>query len=585
MTGFARTMNDKNIIQTNRGRAEEEPMHEQKHPMVEERIRENTGRGWWGETTLSDLFDQALADHPDRRALVDQPNRDGLDGGEPKRWTWSELAHEVKVCARVLDALGIERGDAVVVQLPNIAEFAVLYLALARLGAVTSPVPVQYSRHELSMIEDMLDPALFIGVTRFHDHDLVAAVKAVGFRQCLWFGPGVPDGDQPMSVLIDQARSASGTPPVNSRPNDIMTVCWTSGTTGTPKGVPRTHNQWLAIAPATYEGAELRDGDVLLNPFPFVNMASIGGFLVNWLRCHGTLVLHHPLELPVFLAQIPQEKVSFTIAPPALLNMLLKNDELMGQFDLSTLRCIASGSAPLSPWMVKGFAEKYGIGVVNLFGSNEGVSLVSGLEDMPDPTLRASYFPRFGVDGIEWKASVSKMVTTRLRDPESGRIITESGQPGELEIQGATIFDHYLGDSPDNPDVFTYDGYFRTGDLFEISGDDDSPRFYRFVGRSKDIIIRGGNNISPDELDTLLAAHPALTEAATVGYPDDDLGERVSAFVVPKSGEQINLDDITGYLREQGLATFKLPERLEIIDALPRNALGKVIRGELRDRL
>lgn len=560
-------------------------MHEQKHPMVEARVRENTTRGWWGTATLSDLLDQAVADHPDRQALVDQPNRDDLDGGSPKRWTWSKVASEVEVGARALNNLGIGRGDAVVVQLPNIAEFVVLYLALARLGAVISPVPVQYSRHELSMISDTLEPALFIGVTRFHNHDIAAAAKAVGFNQYTWFGPGVPDGDQSMPLLIDQARSASGTPPIDSHANDIMTICWTSGTTGTPKGVPRTHNQWLAIAPATYEGAKLCNGDVLLNPFPFVNMASIGGFLINWLRCQGTLVLHHPLELPVFLGQIRHEKVSFTIAPPALLNMLLKNDELMSQFDLSSLRCIASGSAPLSPWMVKGFADKYDIGVVNLFGSNEGVSLVSGLDEMPDPTLRASYFPRFGVDGIEWQASVSKMVTTRLRDPESGGIITESGQPGELEIQGATIFDHYLGDSPDNPDVFTYDGYFRTGDLFEISGGDDSPRFYRFVGRSKDIIIRGGNNISPDELDTLLAAHPALTEAATVGYPDDDLGERVSAFVVPKSGEQVNLDDITGYLREQGLATFKLPERLEIIDALPRNALGKVIRDELRDRL
>lgn len=560
-------------------------MHEPRHPMVEERIREYSSRGWWGETTLNDLFDQAVADHPGRPALVDQPNRDSLDGGDPKRWNWSELAGEVEVCARVLDRLGVGRGDAVVVQLPNIAEFVVLYLALARLGAVTSPVPVQYSRHELRMIADALDPALFIGVTRFHNHDLAAAVKAVGFRQCTWFGPDVPEGDQPLSALMDQVRSAATTPPVNSQANDIMTVCWTSGTTGAPKGVPRTHNQWLAIAPATYEGAELRDGDVLLNPFPFVNMASIGGFLINWLRCQGTLVLHHPLELPVFLAQIPQEKVTFTIAPPALLNMLLKNDELMARFDLSSLRCIASGSAPLSPWMVKGFAEKYDIGVVNLFGSNEGVSLVSGLEDMPDPTLRASYFPRFGVDGIEWQASVSKMVSTRLRDLETGEVITEPGQPGELEIQGATIFDHYLGDRPDNPAVFTEDGYFRTGDLFEISGEGDPPPFYHFVGRSKDIIIRGGNNISPDELDTLLAAHPALAEAATVGYPDEDLGERVCAFVVPKPGEQVSLDDITGFLREQGLATFKLPERMETIDALPRNALGKVIRDELRDRL
>lgn len=560
-------------------------MHESTFPKVQERIAAFTERGWWGDVTLSHIFAEAVSAQGPRLALVDQPNRESFDGEPAKRWTWDQLSQEVEVCARALHTLGVGRGDVVVVQLPNIAEFVVLYLALARLGAVISPVPVQYGRHELGMIAEAVKPCLFVGITEFHGHDLSAAPKAVGFERCIWFGPEPPAGDSAFSSLMEAERATDNTPPVNSKANDIMTVCWTSGTTGTPKGVPRTHNQWLAIAPATYEAAEIQDGDVLLNPFPFVNMASIGGFLINWLRCQGTLVLHHPLELPVFLGQIPQEKVTFTIAPPALLNMLLKNTELMSQFDLSSLRCIASGSAPLSPWMVQGFADQYGIGVVNLFGSNEGVSLVSGLEDVPDPALRASYFPRFGVDGIEWKASVSQMVKTRLRDIESGEIISDTERPGELEIRGATIFDHYLGDSPDNELVFTEDGFFRTGDLFEIVGEDDPPRFYHFVGRCKEIIIRGGNNISPDELDTLLAAHPMLAEAATVGYPDDDFGERVCVFVVPKADQDVSLDDITGFLREQGLAVFKLPERLETIDALPRNPLGKVVRQQLRERL
>lgn len=560
-------------------------MHTSTDASITERIKTYTAKGWWTDTTLSDAFAEAAEAHGDRTALVDQPNREGLDGGTPKRWSWSDLKEEVSAYARTLHQLGVRRGDTVVVQLPNIAEFVVLYLALARLGAIISPVPVQYGRHELTMIGQALSPRLFIGITRFHGHDLTAAVGASGFSQCVWFGPEPPAGQPLLADLVDAVRSESKTPAIDCNANDVMTICWTSGTTGTPKGVPRTHNQWFAIAPATYEGAAMREGDVLLNPFPFVNMASIGGMLINWLRCQGSLVLHHPLELPVFLTQIKQESVTFTIAPPALLNMLLKNEALMSQFDLSSLRCIASGSAPLSPWMVQGFADTYNIGVVNLFGSNEGCSLVSGVEDMPDATLRASYFPRFGVDGIEWKASVSKMIKTRLRDLETGKLITDRNQPGELEITGATMFDHYLGDSASNPDVFTEDGYFRTGDLFEITGDDEPPRFYHFVGRCKDIIIRGGANISPDEIDTLLAAHPKLAEAATVGYADDDLGERVCVFVVAKPDETVSLDDVTGFLREQGLAVFKLPERLETIDVLPRNALGKVVRGELRAKL
>jgi non-ribosomal peptide synthetase component E (peptide arylation enzyme) len=151
-------------------------------------------------------------------------------------------------------------------------------------------------------------------------------------------------------------------------------------------------------------------------------------------------------------------------------------------------------------------------------------------------------------------------------------------------VTGATLFDGYLGDVAASA-TFTADGYFRTGDLFEIVGEDEPPRYYRFVGRSKDIILRGGYNISPDEIDTLLTAHPKLAEAATVGYPDETLGEKVCVFVVPKAGEQVALDDITGFLMQQGLAKFKLPERLELSAGLPRNALGKVVRGQLKEQL
>lgn len=554
---------------------------------IQERIDEFTRQGWWGERTISDLFDEAVAKHPDRMALIDQPNRSEWLAGEVKRLTWAELQDEVGACAAALDSLGVGAGDTIVVQLPNVTEFVIIYLAVAHLGAIISPVPVQYGHHELGQITGQLQPDLFIGATRVGKNDLRGVMKSSDCGDRAWLGKDVPDGDHDLAARIEDFRGRKEAMPqrAGNNANAVYTVCWTSGTTGTPKGVPRTHNLWIAIARATYEAALMEDGDVLLNPFPFVNMASIGGFLVNWLHCGATMALHHPLDLPVFLGQIQHERVTFTIAPPALLNMLLKNDELMAQFDLGSLRTIASGSAPLSPWMVKGFSDKYDIGVVNLFGSNEGVCLVSSTTDMPDPAQRATYFPRFGVDGVDWSASVSKMIRTRLRDIESGEIVTRPGSVGELELWGATIFDHYLGQEPGDPEVFTEDGYFRSGDLFEIAGDEEPPRFYRFVGRSKDIIIRGGFNISPEELDIALAAHPKLAEAATVGYPDPDLGERICVFVVPKPDQSVELSDITSFLTEQGFAKFKLPERLETVAHLPRNALGKVVRNELRSQL
>lgn len=557
------------------------------HPVIRKRIEMFEKKGWWTNKTLNDMFREALRSVPNEPALLDQPNKSEILEGKAQRFTWKELDNEVGLYAEVLKKLGLSKGDILLIQLPNVAELVILFLAASRLGVIISPVPVQYGRHEIELIANQLKPTLFIGATHSGEHDLTGGVAGLDVGRRAWFGSGEPINDTSFNSILDTLKkNDSGvSEDLDNDANGVFTICWTSGTSGTPKGVPRTHNQWVAIAQATYEAAKVQKGDVLLNPFPFVNMASIGGFLYNWLRSCSTLVLHHPLDLQVYLTQIQEEKVSFTIAPPALLNMLLKNDELMSNFDISSLRSIASGSAPLSPWMVQGFAEKYDIGVVNLFGSNEGCSIVSSVEDIPDHEQRATYFPRFGVEGLEWKASVSKMMKTRLRDISTGEIITETGKPGELEIFGATLFDNYLGQEPDDPEVFTDDGYFRTGDLFEIQGDQQPAQFYRFVGRCKDVVIRGGFNISPDELDIALAAHPKLIEAATVGYPCEDMGERICVFVVPKENESVTLDDVRKHLKSCGFASFKLPERIESTEALPRNALGKVVRNQLRDKL
>ncbi len=555
----------------------------------EERIRSFTERGWWTDETLDDLLRQAVAAHPERTALVDPPNRPDLCGGKAQRLSYRDLGRHVDAWAQVLRQQGVTAGDIVVAQMPNISEFVLIYLAVARIGAVISPLPVQYGAHELRMVSQALPAKAYVGVTRLNGQPfgMQAFADGVAFPQHLFLGEETPEGAVPLDEAFANALSDSK-PQAGSTAdaNDVYTICWTSGTTGTPKGVPRTYNQWAAISWATYDAAGLRDGDVLLNPFPFVNMASIGGFLFNWLRCTATLVLHHPLDLPVFLGQIASEGTTFTIAPPALLNMLLKQEGLLENVDLSRLRAIGSGSAPLSPWMVKGFAEQHGIDIVNLFGSNEGISLAAGPREISDPEQRAVLFPRFGVSGLEWSNRVATMIETRLVDLETGAEIRDKDAPGELQIRGATVFDGYLAEAGEEPgDTFAEHGWFRTGDLFEIAGEGDPPAFYRFVGRCKDIIVRGGYNISPDELDALLASHPQLAEAACVGFPDEILGEKVCVFAVPKADAEVTLADVTQFLEQQGLARFKLPERLEVTAHLPRNALGKVVRGELRQRL
>ena len=318
----------------------------------------------------------------------------------------------------------------------------------------------------------------------------------------------------------------------------------------------------------------------MLNPFPLVNIGSIGGLVMPWLWRRCTLVLHHPFDLTVFLAQIASERVNYTIAPPAILTAILKSPALRAAADLSSVRAIGSGSAPLSAWMIEGFQSDYGIQICNYFGSNEGASLYSSPVETPDPADRAHYFPRFGADGVDWESPAAQMIRTRLVDLADGRDITGPGRPGELRIDGAMVFSGYFRSPALNEAAFDDRGYFRTGDLFEIAG--DGSRFYRFVGRCKEIIIRGGMNISPAEIDDLLAAHPDLREAAVVGVPDEALGERVCLAACPAEGRNPELADICAWLRAKDVAVFKLPERMVVLDALPRSAMNKVLRNDLR---
>ena len=476
-------------------------------------------------------------------------------------------------------------GDIVIVHLPNIAELAITYFALDRLGVIISPVPVQYDLFELGHVASEVNPAAYISTSHLKGEAFaeVRMPALEGVCPTLCFGQSVRNAT---SINLDDRSDHENwqayTGSLDRSADDILTICWTSGTTGQPKGVPRSHNHWRISALATSSTADFTAEDVMLNPFPLVNMAALGGFLFPWVMCQSTLVLHHPFDLALFLKQLASERITYTIAAPTILTMLLNQRGLLDQIDLSALRAIGSGGAPLSEWMVSTFQQDYNIIVANIFGSNEGLCLTSSGLDLPDPNERAQYFPRFGLQGRQWNNQVSSMVKTRLVDLETREIISDPGIQAELEISGPSVFDGYWQAETTNREVFSEDGFFRTGDVFEIPLDPDKSDYYRFVGRSKDIIIRGGMKISPDEIDNLLAAHPALTSAAVVGYEDPVLGERIGVAAVAATDAELTLDIITGYLKEQGLAIFKLPERLLVVDALPLNATGKVLRRELK---
>jgi acyl-CoA synthetase (AMP-forming)/AMP-acid ligase II len=557
------------------------------------RIAELRAKGWWGSRTLADLFDGQVRRRPDAEACVDPVNRTDIDGGAVRRLSWRALDDEVNRLMAVLHARGIRKDDVVIVQLANTVELGAAYLACLKLGIVVSPAPVQYRENELDYIAGKTEAVAAITATQIRKHDHAAMLVKLRERHPhlkTVFTIGAPaagavsltEAVQAVGVAqLDAAKQAATAAAIDA--DDVFTVCWTSGTEAQPKGVPRSHNEWIIMGEAVIAAALLTPGMRILNPFPMVNMAGISSSFVTWLLLGAALVQHHPFDLQVFLRQLRDEKIEYSVAPPAVLNLLLQNEALVAGIDFTRLKTIGSGSAPLTEWMVRTFHERYGVAIVNYFGSNEGASFAGTISDVPDPAQRAVFFPRLGRPEFRWDFPLADRIFSRLVDPETEQEITEPGKPGEMRMKGATVFSGYWRADDVTARAFDRDGWFRTGDMFEIGGDRN--QYYRFVGRLKDIVIRGGMNISPEELENHLIAHPRVADVAIIGFPDPVLGEKLCACVVAKPGEPPTLDDINRFLTaEKHVAVFKQVERLVIVPALPRNPVGKILKRDLRQQ-
>ncbi|MGW0659402.1 class I adenylate-forming enzyme family protein [Streptodolium elevatio] len=579
------------------------------HPS--EREAAYTEAGWWGVPTWDELFRARVAERPDATAVVDPANRATHLDGSARRLTWAELDAFVDRLAAMLLDHEVGRESVVGVQLPNCVELAAVYLAVARLGGIVTPFPVQHREHEIGTLGELAGVTAFVTATRIGTRASARAAREVypDTIRVLAFGDatGAADGvegivglDATLAAPGDAAARDADSRATDARaaeslaahlksftahPGDCVTICWTSGTEAVPKGVPRCPDDWTPMALGSVDAADLTADDVLLNPFPMVNMAGIGGMFVPWLMTGAVLVQHQPFDPQTFFGQIARERVTYTVVPPALLTMVLAQDaqNALPPGALASLRVVGSGSAPLTEAVTVGWHERFGIEVLNFFGSNEGASLVSGPATVPDHRERAHYFPRFGSPDHTWDNRAAHGMRTRLVDLATGAEIHEADVPGELRLQGPNVFAGYLGRN--RADAFDEDGWFRTGDVFAYARDaDGDPRYLRYVDRAKDIVVRGGMNISAAELEGHILAHASVADVAVVAVADPVLGERACAVVVAKPGAALTLDELVGFLKDRRIATYKLPERLELVEALPRNPVGKVLKAELRAR-
>ncbi|MBO8181047.1 MAG: acyl--CoA ligase [Archaeoglobus sp.] len=534
--------------------------------------------GWWDNVTLSERFRRNCKKNPDRIAVVDPPNKEELVGFKPERLTYAELEDFSDRLASFLLDNGVFKDSCVLVQLPNTVELIASYFATWKASAFISPVPMQWREHELSQVCRILQPKVLITAETFkgHDHARMAGKIKEAF-------PSI-EKVIPYSQLYEICRNYRIREDLDEASsylsgNDVAVVQWTSGTEAEPKACPLTHNNWgflqFLYNGEKYRGGLLSDGDVIMNPAPIVNMTGIGVGLVPWIMCSGTFVLHHPFDPMLYVRQLIEEGVNFTLAPPAVVVAILKHP-MASQLTFDKLKYFAQGSAPPPPWT---FAElkNRGIEPMNIWGQNEGTGLFSYDKTIPDLEKRARAFP---VPEKVSELPFFRAIEIKVVD-ESGNELKEPGSVGELCYRSPLTMPCYYRQPELTRKSFDAEGFFHTGDLFEIV-DESSIAFF---DRKKDIIIRGGFNVSSAEVEDIVKKHPNVMDAAAVGVPDERLGERVGLFVVPKPGTTITLDDIKKFMEENGVAIYKWPEAVVVVDEIPRNPVGKVLKSRLRKEI
>ncbi|SED50838.1 Acyl-CoA synthetase (AMP-forming)/AMP-acid ligase II [Streptomyces sp. 2231.1] len=477
-----------------------------------------------------------------RRAAL-TPGLPVLLQGE-RRLTFGELRTRAERVAAGLYGMGVRPGTVVAWQLPTRIETALLSFALARLGAVQSPVIPFYRDREVGFALRASRAEFFAvpGVWRGHDHtEMTRRLGAEGVFEAY---DDLPDGDP--SVL--PAPPADGT--------SVRWIYWTSGTTSDPKGVLHTDRSLIAGGSCLAHALRLTGADVGSMAFPYAHIAG-PDYTVMLLLYGFPAVMFEHFALPDALAEYRRHGVTVAGGSTAFYSMFLAEQRKRpGTKVIPSLRLLAGGGAPKPPELYHSVVREMDVQLTHGYGMTEVPMITMGdPEDTPE-----------------------NLATTEGRPPAGMEIRIVDG---EVRLRGEAVCRGYL-DPAQTAEAFDGEGFLRTGDLGRLTGSGHLV----LTGRLKDVIIRKGENISAKEIEDLLAAHPSVGDAAVVGLPDAERGELVCAVVELRSGAAgLTLPDVVSHLRERGLSVHKLPERLEVVAALPRNdTLRKVLKYRLRER-
>ena len=524
--------------------------------MTPELIETYTKPGLWEDRLVDDYVAEAGKRRPDSVAIIDR--------GRSR--SFAEVEQLVERAARMLWALGVRPGEAVSWQLPNWIEGVVLHQAALRIGAVSNPIVAIYREREVRFILGQSRSKVFFAPATFRRFDYVAMVNKLR--------PELPDlehivvvGDKASgnALSFDELMAEDGKPfpELERSPNDVALLLYTSGTTSEPKGALHTHNTLDYENRSIIDLFGLTSRDVIFMPSPITHITGLlyGAQLPFMLG--ATVVLQDIWDTDEAVGLIDRNQCTFSVgATPFLDGIVTKTSDR--EAGANTLRVFACGGADVPPDLIRRATTRLGGFVTRVYGSTEYPTALSGAPG--DPLEKCA-----GTDGRPIADAQARVVTA-----DGG--IADPGVEGELQVRGPELFLGYLDENL-NIDSFTAQGWFKTGDLATT----DADGFVQITGRQKDIIIRGGENISAKEIEDLLFEHPKVAEASVVGSPDPVLGERVCAFVVPRDGQNLELAEMVNFLRSQGIANQKLPESLIVLDQMPSTASGKIQKFKLRD--
>jgi len=515
---------------------------------------------WWLGVTFGDIFDKATNLYPDKEVLID----------DTFRLTYSELREKVDKLAIGFIKLGIKKGERVLLQLPNWGEFVFSFFALQKIGAMVTLLLPHHGQIEIGHIAQLTGARAWIVPERYRKIDYLPIIDGVlktnsEFRYIILVRSQKDTLFTKLERLIEDIeldeKSMSELHSRRPDPNEVALLLPTGGTTGLPKVAPRTHNSHICNAEYYSKPWEQNINDICLVVTPVGHNAPLLNGIIGPILNLSKIVLLDSSRPEDFCRVVQKERITCVSLVPTLARRLLKFEGLE-DYNLNSLIKVSVGGAHSPPGLIKNLHEKIGCTCVNSFGMVEGPCTRTRLDDDLEVISNTVGRPACPYDEF------------MIIDKDGNQL--PPNEEGELVARGPGVFTGYL--KTDNDKFFTSDGYFKTGDLALI----DRSGNVKITGRIKDIVIRGGENISASEIEDLIGLHSEVEDVAVIGMPDEDLGEKICAYVQPAFGATLNSEDIVSFLVSKGASKLLLPARIEFVDTIPLTKVGKPDKKALR---